>query len=47
MREQTQFVTFFQDHQGTRPKFVNNFGNLSEGIKNADKKDSHLCGAYF
>jgi len=38
---------FFQNKVDRRPKFANNFGNLPEGMKNADKKDSHLCGGYF
>jgi DNA-binding NtrC family response regulator len=42
MREQTQFVAFGEKVKETRPKFLNNFRILSQGIKNADKTTAIL-----
>jgi DNA-binding NtrC family response regulator len=42
MREQTQFVAFWEDVNGARPKFLNNFGIYPQGIKNADKRTAIL-----
>jgi hypothetical protein len=47
MREQTQFVAFWEGVIEARPKFLNNFRIRPQGIKNADKKDSHLSGVNF
>jgi len=47
MREQTQFVAFWEYGKETRPKFLNNFRIRPQGIKNADKKDSYLSGVKF
>jgi DNA-binding NtrC family response regulator len=37
MREQTQFVAFWEDVNETRPRFLNDFGIRLRGTKNADK----------
>jgi DNA-binding NtrC family response regulator len=42
MREQTQFVAFWEDGNERRPKFLNNFRICPEGIKNADKTTAIL-----
>jgi DNA-binding NtrC family response regulator len=42
MREQTQFVAFWEDVQELRPKFLNNFRIRPQGIKNADKRTAIL-----
>jgi DNA-binding NtrC family response regulator len=43
MREQTQFVTFCEDMNETKPKFLNNFEIRPQGIKNADKTTAILA----
>jgi DNA-binding NtrC family response regulator len=42
MREQTQFVAFWEDANQPRPKFLNNFRIRPQGIKNADKRAAIL-----
>jgi DNA-binding NtrC family response regulator len=42
MREQTQFVAFWEDVKEPRPKFLNNFRIRPQGIKNADKRTAIL-----
>jgi DNA-binding NtrC family response regulator len=42
MREQTQFVAFWEDVNEPRPKFLNNFRIRPQGIKNADKRTAIL-----
>jgi DNA-binding NtrC family response regulator len=42
MREQTQFVAFWEDVSETRPKSLNNFRTRPQGIKNADKTTAVL-----
>jgi DNA-binding NtrC family response regulator len=42
MREQTQFVAFWEDANEPRPKFLNNFRIRPQGIKNADKRTAIL-----
>jgi DNA-binding NtrC family response regulator len=42
MREQTQFVAFWEDVNEPRPKFLNDFRICPQGIKNADKRTAIL-----
>ena len=42
MREQTQFVAFWEEVDETRPRFLNNFRIRPQGIKNADKTTAIL-----
>ena len=47
MREQTQFVAFWEDVIEARPKFLNNFRICPQGIKNADKRTAILVESTF
>ncbi|MGD0457617.1 MAG: helix-turn-helix domain-containing protein [Terriglobia bacterium] len=47
MREQTQFVAFWEDVIEARPKFLNNFRIRPQGIKNADKRTAILVESTF
>jgi hypothetical protein len=47
MREQTQFVAFWEDMDEPKPKFLNNFRIRPQGIKNADKRAATLIGFNF
>jgi DNA-binding NtrC family response regulator len=47
MREQTQFVAFWEDVKEPRPKFLNNFRIRPQGIKNADKRTAILVESIF
>jgi hypothetical protein len=47
MREQTQFVAFWEDVDETKTKFLNNFRIRPQGIKNADKRTATLIGFNF
>jgi hypothetical protein len=47
MRQQTQFVAFWEDVKETTPKFLNSFGISSQGIKNADKRTAILVQSTF
>jgi DNA-binding NtrC family response regulator len=42
MREQTQFVAFWENGDEARPKFLNNFRIRPQGNKNADKRAAIL-----
>jgi DNA-binding NtrC family response regulator len=42
MREQTQFVAFWEYVNEPRPKFLNDFRICPQGIKNADKRTAIL-----
>jgi len=41
MREQTQFVAFYEQVDKRTPQFLNDFEGRLQGTKNADKKDSY------
>ena len=47
MRQQTQFVAFWEDVTEPQPKFLNNFGIRPQGIKNADKRAAILVQSIF
>jgi DNA-binding NtrC family response regulator len=47
MREQTQFVAFWEDVNLARPKFLNNFRIRPQGIKNADKTTAIIVESVF
>jgi hypothetical protein len=47
MREQTQFVAFWEYVNELKPKFLNNFRIRSQGTKNADKTTAIIVESIF